>query len=104
MNQLHPTLGRVRRALKGSSGFSLVELSVSMTVVTLIATGVFSGITQMLMFTTQEEMYQNLRNDLLLTMANIRKDGHLATNVVPQAGTRITGGMTLVLRQPVLDG
>jgi hypothetical protein len=56
------------------------------------------------MFTTQEEMYQNLRNDLLLSMANIRKDVHLATNVVPKAGTRVTGNMTLVLRQPVLDG
>jgi hypothetical protein len=80
-----------------------VELSVGLTVVTLISAGVFSGISQMMLFTTQEEMYQNLRSDLVLTMSNIRRDLHLSTNVVPTVGGKSTGGTTLIMRQPSLD-
>ena len=84
-------------------GATLLELVIGLSIVTFVSASVFTGLSQVLLFTTQDEIAQNTRADLLLTMGQIRKDIHLSANVVPQAGGRIAGGDVLVLRQPVLD-
>lgn len=86
----------------GSGGFTLTEMLVAFTVTTLVMAGVFQGMSHFLLINAQDEIHQNLRNDLLLTMGQICKDINLATNVVSQAGTLVTDNTTLVLRQPVV--
>ena len=95
---------RVSAAPKVSArGFSIVEMMIGMAVMTLVGSAVFSGLSQVLLFSAQDNLSQQLRNDLLLSMARIRRDIQLSTNVVPRAGSRVTNGVTLVLRQPVVN-
>jgi len=84
-------------------GFSLLELLIGLSVVTFVSASVFTGFSQVMLFAVQDEIAQNTRADLLITMGQIRKDIHMAANVVPQAGGKIAAGDVLVLRQPVLD-
>jgi hypothetical protein len=76
---------------------------IGLSIVTFVSASVFTGLSQVLLFSTQDEIAQATRADLLLTMGQIRKDIHFSTNVVPQAGGKVAGGAVLVLRQPVLD-
>ena len=86
-----------------SRGYTLTELLVGMNVILLSSAAVFALISHVMLFSSQEENYQQIRNDLLLTMGQIRKDIQLSTNVVPSVGFRTTGNTTLALRQPALD-
>ncbi|MCG3198277.1 MAG: hypothetical protein GHCLOJNM_02772 [bacterium] len=91
-----------RRSGTRSGGFTLTEMLVAFAVTTLVMAGVFQGMSHFLLINAQDEIHQNLRNDLLLTMGQICKDINLSTNVVSQAGTMTTDNTTLVLRQPVV--
>lgn len=84
-------------------GATLTELLIGLSVATMVTSSVFAGLSQYLLFATQDEISQNLRDDLYLTSNNIRRDIRLATNVVGNAGTRTTSGTTICLRQPRLD-
>jgi prepilin-type N-terminal cleavage/methylation domain-containing protein len=89
--------------VSAARGFSLLELLVGLSIVTFVSASVFTGLSQVMLFAAQDEIAQDTRADLLITMGQIRKDLHMSTNVVPQAGGKIAGGDVLVLRQPVLD-
>ena len=86
-----------------SAGFSIVEMMIGLAIMTLVSVAVFAGLSRVLLFSAQDNLSQQLRNDLLLSMGRIRKDIQLSTNAVPRAGSRATNGVTLVLRQPVTD-
>jgi len=103
----HNTAARLRQTgytePSVSAGFSLLEMLIALSIVTAVGAAVFTALSQVLLFSTQDEISQNLRDDLLLTMGRIRKDLHISTNVLPKTGNRISGGTVIVLRQPVLD-
>ncbi len=86
-----------------AKGATLTELLVGLAIATMVSSSVFAGLSQFMLFASQDEISQNLRDDLYLTMNNIRRDLRLATNVVSNAGTRTTSGTTICLRQPQLD-
>ncbi|MCA9425048.1 MAG: hypothetical protein KC931_01970 [Candidatus Omnitrophica bacterium] len=84
-------------------GATLIELLIGLGVCLLVGSSVFAGLSRVMLFSSQDEITQNLRDDLYISMNYIRRDCRLATNVVAQAGTRLTSGTTLVLRQPKVD-
>lgn len=88
--------------IRASKGVTLFELLIGLAVSTMVTAAVFSGMSSVMLFSSQDEIVQRLRDDLYITMNYIRRDCRLATNVVAKAGGRFTDGTTLVLRQPRL--
>src|SRR3990172_5482455 len=80
-----------------------MEMLLGFAITSFIFAAVFTCLGQFMVFSTQDEISQNLREDLLLTMGKICKDINLSTNVVPRAGSLATDNTTLVLRQPVVS-
>lgn len=85
------------------AGYTLLEVLIATTIVVLISTAVFTGLAQYALLSSQEEVHLRLRQDLILSMDQVKRDIQAATNVVPRAGSRVTNNTTLVLRRPVLD-
>lgn len=85
------------------NGFTLLEMLVSFTITGLIFSAVFTGFSQFMVLSTQDEISQNLREDLLLSMGRVFKDINLSANVIPRAGTVATDNTNLVLRQPIVN-
>lgn len=92
-----------RQIQTSRKGFTLLEMLLSFAVTGMVFTAVFAGLSQFMVFSTQDEISQSLREDLLLSMSRICKDVNLSTNVVPRAGTVATDNTNLVIRQPILD-
>ncbi len=85
------------------SGFTLLEVLVGFVITGLVFSAVFTGFSQFMMLTTQDEISQNLREDLLLSMGRVCKDVNLSANVIPRAGTIFSDNTNLALRQPILS-
>jgi len=85
------------------NGFTLLEMLVGFVITGLVFSVVFTGFSQFMMISTQDEISQNLREDLLLSLGRICKDINLSANVIPRAGSVVTDNTNLVLRQPILS-
>lgn len=84
-------------------GFTLLEVLVGFAITGLVFSAVFTGFSQFMVISTQDEISQNLREDLLLSMGKVCKDINLSANVIPRAGGVATDNTNLVLRQPILS-
>lgn len=94
---------RPRLLSSESAGFTLTEIMVASSILLIVSTGVFVGLSYFAVMSSQDALFNDLRYDVLLTMDAVRRDINLSTNVVPMAGTRVTDNTTLVLRKPVQD-
>lgn len=90
-----------RRQLR--QGFTLLEVLITITVLSLVSTMVFVGFCRLLMLAAQDEVHQAAHHDILTTMERLRNDVQLSTNVIKQVGYRSLSGNCLILRQPKLD-
>jgi len=96
-----------KNTVSNNRGFTLAELTLSLGMVTLISAATFSGQMNLMLTASRDEVYQGLRDEVLLSLDHLERDISLSTNVYPAIGSagnmRTTGDTTLVLRQPVYN-
>lgn len=84
-------------------GFTLVETLLALAIMGIVSAMVFSAMSDFLAQSFRTREFQELREDLYLTMDTLRRDLLVSSNVVAAIGSRTTGNNTLVLRQPIVS-
>lgn len=84
------------------AGFTLIENLMALAILMVLSAAVFASLAHSWVMASQDEVNNEVREDVVLTMNRVMRDVQLASNVVPQVSFRKTRDSCLVLRQPVI--